>query len=37
MSSNARALVLALLVFFVTRDPMATLAAGGGSLVLDFL
>lgn len=37
MGSNARALVLAALVYAVTRDPMATLATGAGSLVLDMV
>ena len=37
MSSSLRAVLLALLVFFASRDLMATLAAGGGSLVLDIV
>ena len=35
MSSNLRAILLAAVVFAVSRDLMATLAAGGGSLLLD--
>ena len=35
MNSSTKAIVLGGLVYFLTRDAMATLAAGGGSLVLD--
>lgn len=35
MGSTNRAIVLGVLVYFLTRDATATLAAGGGSLVLD--
>lgn len=35
MNSSTKAIVLGGLVYFLTRDPMATLVAGGGSLILD--
>lgn len=35
MSGTTKALVLGALVYFTTRDPMATLVASGGSLLLD--
>lgn len=35
MGSTNKAILLGLVVYFTTRDPMATLAAGGGSLLLD--
>lgn len=35
MQSTTRAIVLGAAVWFTTRDPMATLVAGGGSLLLD--
>lgn len=35
MSSTTKALVLGAVVYFATRDPMATLISGAGSLLLD--
>lgn len=35
MGGTNKAIILGALVYALTRDPMATLAAGGGSLLLD--
>jgi hypothetical protein len=35
MGGSTKALALGVIVYFTTRDPMATLVAAGGSIALD--
>ena len=35
MQASTKAILLAIVLFMVTRDPMATLVAGGTSLAID--